>query len=623
MGSAEALYVGLRTADGTKTLNLTDTTKYYWPKADWVPPVGLPTSDGYTDVVETIPLEAIGTTGAAVAANVRALTNLLYQAQRWADDEDVSPVIMDIVMPGSNPAKVLSQVIKGWDGSLFGATYYDEVNTIRRASITLNLTRAGVWYHTSFRYPNLGSETDFGGTAPTTTNAGVTASVVAMTGLYGGRAYLQLTKSSGAAANSWINNVPFNVTSGQTYTLKFTHSHTNITSADVQLVRNLPPATGVTGTAVPITLSTNAITAGTTFEATFVPTFTGQVYAYFQLNGPTGATFRIAELMLTSGSNLTELWHPTYTELTSAAPTAGTSPDIGNAQWRWTHDAYSPVTVTIGRAGSQVDYRHPASFLTFTDKNPFTDFYEMEYGYWNSGVLSAPFALNGEFDAFGGNTVRYTPAGTTEQRTPWHAMPYGSAGWKGLINVMLGIRNNSASTSFTVWVELADAMSVQIGATPKKVIAANATSPTWYQIGATSIARRRSVAKWRIVVQATAASGTIDFNPILFLRLRPGNKIVQLDALDLGSGNNWNQIVLDHQFLVDRSAVVAAVNVSPAIDSPFSWWTNPTIHMSGKYLYGYMLAMNGSKWRTYLTGGVTEEQWQINAVRLPAYPTAE
>lgn len=624
MGSSEPLYVGLRTADGTKTLNLTDTTKYYWPKADWVPPVGLPTSDGYADVVETIPLEAIGTTGAAVAANVRALTNLLYQAQRWADGDDVSAVIMDIVMPGSNPAKVLSQVIKGWDGSLFSATYYDQVNTIRRASITLNLTRAGCWYHTSFRYPNLWNETDFGtlpGTAPTTVNAGLTAGTTAMTGFYGGRAYLQWTKTGALAANTYINSLSYSVTAGQTYTMIFSHSHTNITSADIQLVRAGP--VGVSGAPVAISLSTAAIDSGTgRFAATFVSSFTGVVYPYFQFAGPSGATFRVAEMALMSGSQLTELWHPTYTELVTGTPlTSWTSPDMGYAQFRWTHKLLSPVALTLARTGGQVDYRHPAGFLMLNDKYPDPN-YQIDYETYN-GTYAAPFTQVIEADAINGSVCRYTPTGTTVQKSAWATPPSGAFGWKGLINILAGLRNNSVSTSFTVWLEIGDAMGIVISETPKRVIAANATSPTWYRLGIASIARRRTAAKYRWCVQASAASGTIDLNPVFWCRVRPGATVVQLDSLDLGVGNNFTQLLIDHQYLSDRSPNVSAVNSAPAIDSPFSWWTSPVVMMAGNAIYGFMLAMNGAKWKTYLTGGVTVQTWQMNAVRLPAYPTAE
>ncbi|WP_152976751.1 hypothetical protein [Herpetosiphon geysericola] len=590
--------------------------------------VGLSNSDGYSDVTESIPLQAIGATGAIVAANVRAVVELLHQAQRWKDGDDVSPVIMDIIMPGSNPAKILSQIIKDWDGSLFGDTTFDHINVRKQANMTLNLTRAGVWYHTSYRYSNLWTETDFGTVAPTTVNNGVTASVIAMSGFYGGRAYLQLTKASVAAANSYPSSLGYPVTAGQTYTLVFSHSHTNITSADVQLVRAGP--VGVSGAPVTISLSTTAIdTDPRRFAATFVSSFTGTVYPYFQFSGPSGATFRIAEIMLLTGSQLTELWHPQYGELVNAiASASSTSPDLGNLQWRWSHAAYSPVEMTIQRTNGQLDYRHPAQFLIFSDKQTgLTPGYSVEYTSY-TGTYGAPFTQALEGDAFGGAVLRYTPVGTAVAKSAWAWLPNASGGfsaWNGLLNILAGLRNNSPSTTFTVWIEIADYTDIVIAETPKRVIAANATTPTWYLLGVASVARRRTAAKWRWCVQASAASGTIDLNPALFAKIQPGAKVVQTDVLDLGSTKNFTKIVIDHQLLADRGPSVSTYNdgVSPVIDTPFSWWTNPMIQMTGDKLYGYMLAMNGAKWKTYLTGGSTVQTWQMTARRLPAYPTAE
>lgn len=624
MATDTLLYVAFRTESLSKFVEITDPTKYFFAVADWQPQIGMPFNNGYQDIIEDIPVQAIGATGAAVMANVTALRDVLYQAARYAAGEDVEPILMDIIVSGSNPAKRLTQLVKGWDASVFlSPNFHHTVNSRGRADMLVRITRAGVLYHTAYRYENIMAESDFGTVAPTTTASGITTAVSTYTGRYGGRAYLEATKTNASPANFYINNLNFPISTGISYMVKLSLSQTNITKVTALFIK-VGPVAGVSNL-VDLALTTDPITNGTTATALLTSTFTGAGYLYFQVEGASGATLRIAEVLITVGNVPLEQWHPTYTELTTAQPFASGIPYLGHAQWRWSHAAYSPVVINLTRTGAQLDYRHPSQFMVFSDKQP-NVLYSAADSYYQ-GSYGAPFTQVVEVDAFGGSVVRYTPVGTAVARSAWSPLPGGTFGseWRGMLNILLGLRNNSPTTSFTVWVEIADYTEIVIAESPKKVIAANATAPTWYLLGIASIANRRVGARWRWCVQANAAAGTIDLNPIMVEKIITGASVVQTDAIDLGSSNNFTKLVIDHQLLKDRAPAVSAYNdgVSPAIDAPLSWWTSPIVHMSGNRLYGWMLAMNGAKWKTYLTGGATLQTWQIAATRLPAYPTPE
>ena len=628
MATDTPLYLAFRTPTNSKLVVVTDSTKYFFPVADWQPKVGKPFDNGYQDVIEELTLQAIGATGADVMANVTALQNVLFQAARWAAGENVEPILMDLIVAGSNPAKVMTQIVKDWDAESFLASnFYHTANSRARADMLVRFTRSGVFYHTSYRHENNMPETDFGTVAPTTTASGVTTSVTSFTGRWGGRAYLQATKTNNAAANFYINNLNFPVTNGQSYTLKITMSVTNITKVTALFVKTGPVA-AITNL-VDMQLITDPITNGTTSTVLLTGTASDIGYLYFQVEGPTGATFRLAEVLIVTGNIPTERWHPQYSELaTSAFSSSSSSPDLGTANWRWSHNAYSPVLIELWRTNAQTDYRHPAQFAIFSDKQTgLVAGYSVEYTFYN-GTYGAPFTQVLEADAFGGSVVRYTPAATTVQRSAWTWLPNASGGfsdWNGLINTLIGLRNNSATTSFTVWLEIADYTDIVIAETPKKVIAANATAPAWYLLGIASVAKRRTAAKWRWCVQANAVAGSIDLNPAMFEKVQTGARVVQTDTLDLGATKNFRKILIDPQPLVDRGPAVSAYDdgVFPSIDAPFSWWTSPIVHVTGSSIAGYMLAMNGAKWKTYLTGGITVQTWQMRARRWPAYPTPE
>ncbi|KPL90755.1 hypothetical protein [Herpetosiphon geysericola] len=613
------LFLRLRTADGLKSFTFTDNVASSMLGEGWQPGDVSATANGYTLADVAIPARIKGATAAQCAANLNILNDILQQAARFAAGEDVSMVLLDVTMKGSNPAKLLTCAVKGWNPAGFlPANYYDHIVTTGKVDVVVNLTHT-VLFHTGWVYENLASGTAWA-SAPTVVASGVTVAHVPATMPYGGNGYIELTKSSGADANFRITSMPISLTIGQPVTISMDIS----ADASITDVRVLLWNGSTYSNIQPLAVSTTPIGGGVRTRVTLLPTSTVTAYLYFQIfGGNAAAKLRIGEILVVSGSGIDDGWHRTYSEQTNGTPFAtGGSPDLSYALWPVSHAHLSPVKITLARGGGQVDYRHPSCFLIFSDRQP-SGFYELEYDYWQTAV-SAPFSLNGEIEAFGGNTLRYTPAGTGVARTPWQNMPYGSTGWKGMLNAFLGCRNNSGSTSFTVWIEFADSTTLQIAESDKKIIAAGASTPTWYLIGRAAIAKRRAAAKYRIAVQATAASGTFDINPSAFIHMQPGATIVQLDSIDLGSSTyNFNSIVLDHQLLSDRAPAVAAVNAAPAIDSPISYWTSPIVNMAGNQLWGLMLGMNGNKWRTYLTGAVTIEQWDLFGQRLPAYPVPE
>lgn len=613
-----SLYMRLRTADNTKSYILTDPAKGSFLGEGWQPGTPAPTIQGYTNAISTIPYRVKGANAAACGQNLRDLTDLLEQAARFARGEDVSMVLLDLTMKGSNPAKILTCAIKGWDAANYlPANFFDHIATTGKVDVVINLEHT-VFLHTAWTYEQLITGSDWT-SAPTTIVSGVTVAHIPATMPYGGNGYIEATKSSGADANFRITSLPISLTNGQPLTISMDIS----ADASITDVRVLLWNGSTFSNIAPLAVSTAPISGGYRTRVTLIPTSTVSAYLYFQIfGGLASAKLRIGEILVVSGTDIDDGWHRTYAEHTTGVASAvyANNPSAENVLFKVNHAPYSPVVLTWEHDPTQLDYRHPAMFNLVTDQGPFTT-NDIALDWWTA-VASAPFTTPADADALGGKTLRYTPTGTGVARTQWISFS-AFGGWRGIVTTLLNAKNTTAN-AFTIWMEFCDNVEVQIAETPKKIIPASASVPAWYLLGEAPIGQRRRAQKWRIAIQASVATGFIDINAMAWLRKQPGSAVIQTDAVDLGSANNFSWIRADHQWLSDRAPAVAAMETTiSTIDSPVSYWTNPTVVMSGNGIAAMMLGCNGAKWRIYNTGGATLQKWRLLATRIPAYPTPE
>lgn len=114
-----AAYTVLQVDNGSVVRDLVDGVNYYLSRAGWGPQVsGLRVSPlggrgPWLDVMESISVYVIGSTGAVALANLANLVADLVQAQRWQRGDDVLPVLLKVQPQGSLLSNPLQTVIMG------------------------------------------------------------------------------------------------------------------------------------------------------------------------------------------------------------------------------------------------------------------------------------------------------------------------------------------------------------------------------------------------------------------------------------------------------------------------------------------------------------------------------
>ena len=154
-------YAVLRLTDGTTTVDLRDGTTHAVAGDGWAPTVAMPDrANRYGVVTERLTIDMIGADAVAANARVATIQKFLVQASRWADDQDVAAVRLEVQTSGS---EVVAAVVRG--GSLTlpnNFTDYLMLGTVDQATLTIE--RHGEWVGTA---------------ATTTASVSATANVVA------------------------------------------------------------------------------------------------------------------------------------------------------------------------------------------------------------------------------------------------------------------------------------------------------------------------------------------------------------------------------------------------------------------------------------------------------------
>lgn len=559
-----SFYLALREPTGAtsnrRIVDFTDLTKYRIAAPGWQPNTATLNENGTYDLVEErIAITVIGATPQAVYENLRAITNLLEQAQRFANGEQVYPIVLDYVPYGG--MRVLTARITSWlaDGYL-PEDYNHVIVTTCKVTITVGIIRTGEWLFTRWQTENqlAGSAWE---TNPSFTPINGTIGYTAPPAL-GQAGVIRLTKSNSGNAAMHAAGVAIAATSGVPIKIRFTAVSTGLTSYQIQLVTG-----GIAAASSVATLSGSG-----DVTAVVIPSTTATLLLYWTAIGPAASTLDISKVLVAASTvdddDLT--WHRTYSEEnTTATSAAANNPSIHSVNFPTVYDAAAPMAVWLG--GGFDSTKNPtiaASYLLIAPSSSAVSSMFLVDAPTANSKTTAPFAsvADAANKAYGGTIQRYSPSTTAKVSTQTAANNFNGGGNQvpGEIAGFAVVRNNSATTSFSLSMQCKDRGGNTME-TLQTVVAPGSLLPRVIPLG--SLWSEDGFAYFEIFVQASAASGTFDIDYLAFVRVQPGVSIVAIDAATpLPSGSN-QFVVLDPALLTHRQARVAISGASTPVAS--------------------------------------------------------
>lgn len=461
------------------------------------------------------------------AQNKTKLKRLLRKAQRFGlGDSTVSPVRWEYAPQHGDPAMLHVSLIVGWDETQFLPPTFNDADgqtTEQLNGVTLNIVRQAPWAQTEYLNVNL-----LASTAQmlnwTGSPSGAPTNSYSPVGAYGGRVYREVPGAVGAER---FSSDTFAVVSGQTYELIFSYgSSASPPACEISLTDS-----GFTSDLANI-LSFQAaanidIHDGVTYRGTFIANATDATARLtFYFDTGFGQQVDIGEVML---SALAETWHPLYSEISESNTTlAAQTPSVHEMLFTGDLDTPSPVVLTIDGFDIDAPPIINPGYIILTDQEASNGLVIMD---WDT--VSGPFAnvADTAHDALGGNVNRFTPAGITEITA---GAVTGLALWKGRIQFYVAVRNNSATTTFWLWVEMSRA---NLSASTRRVAippyAGVAAMPQIVSLGeVSSIDGFDTLKLW---YQASAASGTLDVDYLARLRMTDQTYVIPHGTFDAAS----------------------------------------------------------------------------------------
>lgn len=508
-----AFQINLVSIPGNATLNLADGINYSIDDEEGTfTAFMVPPEQGIGRITETITVNVLGgnSTNQAVrrktaADNLNALTSLLRTIKYGG-------VSLEIVPPYSQPPKKYTATLLNWLPEVYLPDVVAAENlpsgVVNRVTITYERRSPWLW---EWLNDNVVSGTTTMSAITTPALAGVTRSDVAGTMAWGGSGYMQLTKTGAGAANTYLN-LGYACTNGVPITFSIGTSFTNITQLDILLV-SLGPVTGRSNL-VSATIHTDAINNGTRFTATLTPTFTGTLYPYFQIYGSTGATVRFTEPMWQLGTVLPEdtAWHVSQAlELRPATVSAGTfTPAL--LTFNRAEATLSPQAFTITYPSSS----QPTSGLLWMSPPVGASAGVQVQNLPSASPLATGFSSVAEAAgnrAMTNDALRCTATAATTYVQP---LSYGTQTSRTLLVIVL--RNNAATNQWIVSIRIRpNTASGGIGTTyyeSRPIFPAADSQYRIYVFG--EVATPFEAGTIELVVTSNAASGTIDFDRILY-----------------------------------------------------------------------------------------------------------
>lgn len=464
-----SLYLAL--TDGVTTLALTDQLNYTLDEGGgaWMPQLAI--DEDQRTIVETLVINVLGATSIGgvddpyrVRRNLTALVTMLRQIERgqWGDG---NPVVLDYTTPNSSPQMVLAAMVTRWDATTFLPSINSAVNLVSSTvnQVTLVIERRVKWVLRNYAYDNLltGSawitNPNWVG-SPAGGQTFVNAALPA-----GGSGYIQdVVPAFTTRTLTAPTTQTFSVVSGQTYTVFFRAA----ISLPIQIgsirLRNAADSADISAV---VSLAGTTITnasiiggGGQVVRAVIVATATdAQARLRLQYSSTSVAvTFQFGEFLVLAGDVPDDAWHTRFAELTSAATTA--AQPINALVTLPASAALADTKITVTGVPGGAAYPTALGEVVAVVGTPAS----IMLNYPN-GVMSGPFTAVADTAAWAsnGSVMRFTAAVAGAWNgeplvglTMIDAMGAGvSLGSLRMMRIMLVARNNSATATFSVYVQ--------------------------------------------------------------------------------------------------------------------------------------------------------------------------
>lgn len=609
-------------------------------------------SGPYTDVADALTVHVVGATPALAYAAIEVLAGRIDQAEQWRRGLPVSPVLIRAHDQQSTEAQPAAAAILGWSGERPVAWPWPKQQpdgTYVIQNVQLRFQRAGLWtlpprcinYVANWSFESDNSTTP-GGWSTTAVAPGVTvASIPSVTAQHG--INVRSVQNTNAGGTAMLYQDVSGLTPGASYRVSI-YAYRSAGAGNVGL-------TAYDGGGV-----TNAVSATTT-AAAFTRLEVTKVC-------PAGGSIRVA---LTAAGSTTGVFDAAILEVLPASGSASPVASVDGAR----SNRLASANVLFATFGEDVALPCPVrAELTRTDASGTEQqgtFYPCLWALTNSWAPNnastkppphinvtdaAPFAGGGVSQytsvaasatlSHSGSILRYTPTTTAEVKM-------------ALANTTDNLVLSGAPVAFlTVQASVDNQFTVRgyigsvVGATdlaPNAIVSAPVTvrgtakqviALRWPEVVA-NITNTNGV-KFRLSVESTAASGTLDIDVILFVATDQHPQVVQaytatgagrlqvaetvlLSYLDTGlnaasglmSSANY-RLAVDPRAATYADGVVGITREDAAWDAGLSYLGTPDLYLSGYQVASVWLAPDATNWR-YAVSGPAAMQNQLIVTR--------
>jgi hypothetical protein len=147
-------YTSITLTDGTTTLNLNDGSAYVLDADGWSPRVAVRRATvignqcPYENAVEEISISVLGSSPSNAISNLNTLINLVEQAARYANGDNVAAVTLQVEPQGVTAGQWKALVYSGEVD--LPKNWADNLPTNEISGVSLRLMRRGLWYRSEY-----------------------------------------------------------------------------------------------------------------------------------------------------------------------------------------------------------------------------------------------------------------------------------------------------------------------------------------------------------------------------------------------------------------------------------------------------------------------------------------
>jgi hypothetical protein len=609
--------------NGSETIDLIDDTNYltesYTPN---IPPLG--SQDRYEDAIERIGLVIRGATVAQAVANKTKLWQFLDQATRWADGErGVAPVVFRVRVQGSALAQSLQTICLGWadkQGFQLPSSLLSDAGRYIIPNVSIAFRRTG-WLldsEVSSLSANLLLDSDFrhgywtfstGAGSVTVQELTATPDGIAPPSGLGVKYFQNFTGVYGDNYRESDQTVA--VTAGEQLTFSFDFAVAGGATGSSSYLKFTGPSSFVQYVLIPFGTLSN-LWQRRSLTVT-VPVGATAVGVRWGVQSTAGWWLSIGAMQLERAA-VASAWNASHIGDNTAILTATFAQSISTR---------SPASIALAGFGQVATPTIAASWLVTTDSP--TNIRIVDWP-GSIGQVSAPFSVVADSAnrALGSAVQRYTPTGTSKVSAGAGSLPTTMI---GELAVLILARNNSSTTSFILSMKLKGSGITQ--ETEIGVVGPYTSSAAPKVVPLPGLVNDYGHESFELFVQATAASGSLDIDRIIFVRITPATTVLQLDAIDVANGLATSasaKLEIQSRALTHLRPFPGAVNTTNSADVAVATAHGNTLLLStGNQIAVLWLAPYSSFWPHVDDGtsGDPTTRLTLTAKRHPAYLTPQ